>query len=74
MARISAVETPDGFVVAVTGSLGARDLRRLEHACGPAIERRRALRIVVEAGATIDAFARAYLDQLRQRGVDLQVR
>ena len=68
MARISAAETPDGFVVAVTGTLRARDLRRLERACGPAIERRRPLRIVVQEGSSMDPFARAYLDQLRGRG------
>lgn len=68
MARISGVNTADELVVAVVGPLAARDLRRLERVCGPAVERRARLRVIVQSGSTVDQFARAYLDRLRARG------
>lgn len=74
MARITGVITPDGLVVAITGGLAARDLRRLERVCGPAVERRLSLRVVVQAGSTIDKFAKAYLDRLRAGGAQVEGR
>jgi hypothetical protein len=74
MARISAAEGDGGLVVAVEGALGARDLRRLERACGPAIEQRRSLRITLTPGGHMDAAARAYVEQLRARGALVQER
>ncbi len=72
MARISAAEAGGALVVAVEGTLRARDLRRLERACGPAIERRRPLRILMKPGGGMDPVARAYVAQLQARGAVVQ--
>ncbi len=68
MARISSAEEPGGYIVAVTGSLKASDLRRLERACGPAIEQRRPLHIVLAGGWSMDAASRAYVERLEHHG------
>jgi hypothetical protein len=57
------------YQVIVTGNLGERDLRRLEHACGPALEQQRPpLTVRLGAVAAIDESAKAYLDRLMLRG------
>ena len=68
MARISSAEERDGYVVAVTGALRAADLRRLERACGPAIEQQRPLHIVLAGSCSMDAASRAYVEHLEHRG------
>jgi hypothetical protein len=61
--------TEGRYHVTVTGKLGGRDLRRLERACGPALEQcQPPLTVRLAAVAAIDAPARAYLDRLMQRG------
>jgi len=72
MARISGVETEAGLMVAIAGALAARDLRRLERVCGPAVEQRQRLHVILKQGSTVDEFARAYLDRLRARGADVR--
>jgi hypothetical protein len=64
------VRTHRGWVhVTVTGDLGGRDLRRLERACGPALEQSRApLTVRLDSVAGIDRSAKAYLDRLMARG------
>jgi len=72
MARITGVETETGLMVAIAGPLAARDLRRLERVCGPAVEQRQRLHVILKRGSTVDEFARAYLEQLRAHGADVQ--
>jgi hypothetical protein len=69
MAKITVVRNSPTYRVAIRGRISARDLSRLEHACGRALEERD---IPVElrlGGATaVDAAAAAYLARLRARG------
>jgi len=67
------VRSTDGrYCVTVQGCLRARDLRRLERACGPALEHERPpLTVRLESGPDIDESARAYLDRLANRGAVL---
>ncbi|MEZ5292325.1 MAG: hypothetical protein R2745_14690 [Vicinamibacterales bacterium] len=54
--------------VTVVGPLVAADLRRLERACGPALEHRQPpLEIRVES-ETLDEPSRVFLDSLARRG------
>ena len=63
------VKSSDGrFFVTVTGQLRGRDLRRLEHACGPALEHQHPPLTVRLADQVIDAPARRYLERLAERG------
>ena len=68
MARITSVHTRGEFIVSIAGGLAARDLRQLERVCGPAVERRVPLRVIIQAGCVIDEYAGAYLKQLRASG------
>lgn len=68
MARISTANGADRYAVTVSGSLTAADLRSLERACGPAIERQRTLHITLGANCSLDASARAYIERLVARG------
>jgi hypothetical protein len=69
MARMRVRSAEGRYQVTLTGNLGGRDLRRLEHACGPALEQPRPpLTLRLAAVTSIDETARAYLDRLRQRG------
>lgn len=73
MARISVTRAGGSFYITLTGRLTARDLRRLERACGSALEHRRApLELNVERVLSIDTAARGYLDRLRARGARIQ--
>lgn len=72
MARITGLNTETGLMVAIAGTLGARDLRRLERVCGPAVEQRQRLHVILKRGSSVDEFARAYLDRLRAHGADVR--
>lgn len=69
MARMR-VRSADGrYQITVTGTLQGRDLRRLERACGPALEQRQPpVTIRLSAGAAMDDAAKAYLGRLMRRG------
>jgi hypothetical protein len=59
-------------VVIITGPLRASDLRRLERACGPALEQRELqLEIRLEDASDVDEASRAFLDGLTSRGATL---
>jgi hypothetical protein len=69
MAKMRVTSAEGRYQVTVTGNLCGRDLRRLERACGPALEQRRPpLTVRLAAVPAIDESARGYLDRLRQRG------
>ena len=73
MAKISVVRDGDRYRITLKGPLAARDLRRLERACGNALEHRHApLELNVEQVLSIDSAARGYLDRLRARGAGIQ--
>ncbi|MGE0813448.1 MAG: hypothetical protein AB7O28_18685 [Vicinamibacterales bacterium] len=69
MARIQ-VRVIDGrHHVTVYGPLVAADLRRLERACGPALEHRQPpLEIRVQESESLDEPSRVFLDRLARRG------
>ena len=72
MARITSKRLRDGYRVRIAGRLSATDLRRLERACGPALERHTvALAINVSAVTTMDAAADAFIGRLLERGARL---
>ena len=61
-----------GYQVSVRGPLAPRDLRRLERACGPALEHRTLrLEIRLEDTAALDESALFFLHRLRARGARL---
>jgi hypothetical protein len=72
MATISVARASAGYRVTIRGTLGARDLKRLEHACRDALQHER-LPIELDVGAVThtDDAARTYLDRLRARGASL---
>ena len=75
MARITSKRLRDGYRVRIAGRLSATDLRRLERACGPALERQNvALAINVSAVTTMDAAADAVIGRLIERGAHLVCR
>jgi hypothetical protein len=58
--------------VRIEGRLGAADLRRLEVACGPALEKQRlALELNLRRVSGLDESAAEFLRQLRARGATL---
>ena len=72
MARISVIRV-ERFQITLRGRLTAKDLRRLERACGSALEHKRApLELNIEQVLSIDSAARGYLDRLRARGARIQ--
>jgi hypothetical protein len=72
VARIRARVREGTRVVTIKGPLLASDLRRLEHACGPALERREIqLEIRLEDVSEVDEASRAFLDGLTSRGATL---
>lgn len=72
MARIWVRRTDEGYAVVVAGQLAASDLRRLERACGPALERRCvALEIDLSAVTATDASSEAFIGRLADRGARL---
>lgn len=69
MARIRVRSAAGRYWVTVTGQFRGRDLRRLEHACGPALEQREApLTVTLAAVRGIDEPVKAYLERLANRG------
>ena len=69
MAKMRVRSAEGWYHVTITGRLAGRDLRRLERACGPALEQRRPpLTLRLAAGGEIDGSAEAYLDRLKARG------
>ena len=69
MARIRSRERRGGTrVVAVSGLLGAGDLRRLERACGRSLEHEVPPLTVLLSSPTADPAARAFLARLTARG------
>ncbi|HEV3484815.1 MAG TPA: hypothetical protein VG106_05365 [Vicinamibacterales bacterium] len=75
MARIWVKRSRDGHCVTVAGHLGAADLRRLERACGPALEQRYiALRLDLTTMTGSDPVSQAFLERLVDRGARIQSR
>lgn len=73
MARIRVRTAAGRYWVTVTGQLRGRDLRRLEHACGPALEQREApLTLTLPGVRDIDEPVKAFLERLANRGAVLQ--
>jgi hypothetical protein len=69
MARISTVSRHGRYRIWIRGSLSVRDLRRLESACGPALEHERLpLEIRLARMTTVDDAARVFLRGLAARG------
>jgi hypothetical protein len=73
MARISVVRDGDSYRITLRGRVRAGDLRRLESACGHALEQRPVpLQLDVAGVRSIDSAARSYLDRLCARGARVQ--
>lgn len=69
MAQIQTSATGGMRRISIQGVLSFKDLRKLERACGPALEHARlALEIHLDGVTQIDESARVYLDQLARRG------
>lgn len=75
MARMS-VKLVDGWsIVTIEGRLVPRDLRRLEHLCGRALEQPKApLTLRLTQATAYDHVVQAYLDRLVKRGAVVQGR
>ncbi len=72
MARMKVKRVEGRYSITISGQLAARDLRRLEHACGSALEQRLPpLTVRVVSATGIDECARAYLDRLARRGAEV---
>ena len=72
MARMWVKSKEGRFSVTIRGRLCGRDLRRLEHACGPALEQRLPpLTVRVAPNSDVDDCARRYLRHLAMRGAVL---
>jgi hypothetical protein len=73
MATISVIQDGASYRITLEGQLTASDLGRLEHACGAALEHKRApLELNVEGVVSMDDPARGYLDRLRARGARIR--
>jgi hypothetical protein len=73
MARIWMKAVGGRYLVTMSGHLSARDLRRLEQLCGPALEQPTLpLTLRLKPAVSIDAPAQAYLHRLVERGAVLQ--
>jgi hypothetical protein len=68
MARISAKNIGGRCCLTIRGHLSGRDLRRVEHVCGSALEQKTIPITVRLASCTVDDSARAYMHRLAQRG------
>lgn len=72
MATISVTRGERQYRVTIRGRLGARDLKRLEHACRDALPHERvAIELDVERVTAMDDAARTYLERLQARGARL---
>jgi hypothetical protein len=73
MARISVVRAGDISRVTLKGRLGAGDLKRLERACGAALQQKIVpLELDVQQVTSIDAAAETYLAKLGARGARIR--
>jgi anti-anti-sigma regulatory factor len=69
VARIKTLQKPYSTVVIVVGRLRAGDMRRLEHACGSALENAQPdLVLDIQRVTEIDGVAAAYLERMATRG------
>ncbi|HEY7291025.1 MAG TPA: hypothetical protein VH583_14410 [Vicinamibacterales bacterium] len=69
MARISMTRVGALYRATLKGRLSARDLKRLERACGSAlVQKRLPLEVNLQNVTSLDEAARAYLEKLRARG------
>jgi hypothetical protein len=72
MARITTVNRDGRYRVSIRGALSVRDLRRLERACGPALEHQRPpLDIHVGHITALDDASRVFLKRLATRGASI---
>jgi hypothetical protein len=73
VAKISVARVGPGYRIRLKGRLTARDLRRLERACGDALEHKvTPLELNVEQLLSVDETARGYLERLRSRGARIE--
>jgi anti-anti-sigma regulatory factor len=73
MARIRSMSSPSATVVTVAGRLGAGDMRRLEHACAPALTRRAPnLTVDIRHVTELDAAAGVLLLRFAARGARIR--
>jgi hypothetical protein len=73
MARISITRTGGISRITLKGRLEARDLKRLERACGPALQERLVpLELDIDHVISVDDAADAYLERLRARGARIR--
>ena len=73
MAKISVVHAGASYRITLKGRLTASDLRRLERACGDALEHKLApLELNIDHVLSIDNAARSYLERLRARGARIR--
>jgi membrane-bound ClpP family serine protease len=69
MARIRVTRRDNAYCVSLRGRLSARDLGRLERACGRALEQPRApLTLELDEAGGMDDAARRFLHRLVERG------
>jgi hypothetical protein len=69
VARIRITRESDRLHVHIAGRLTATDLRRLEHACGPALTTARvSIELQLERVTDIDRAAAAFVERMTQRG------
>jgi anti-anti-sigma regulatory factor len=74
MARIHAARLGDALRVTITGRLSLDDMRRLEHACAPALTSDRPNLLLDLRGVThADATATAVLERIGRRGARMTV-
>ena len=72
MARIQVRAGRDTYRVRLQGLLRAKDLGRLERACGRALERDRVPLVLDTTALTgMDETARAFVERLKRRGAEL---
>jgi hypothetical protein len=73
MARISIVRAGHVSRITLRGRLEARDLKRLERACGAALQQKRLpLELDIQRLTSIDHSAEAYLEKLIARGAQVR--
>lgn len=72
MATIAVARRNRQYRVTIRGILGARDLKRLEHACRDALPHERvAIELDIAQVTAMDDAARTYLERLQARGAHL---
>lgn len=73
MAQISIVRAGGIFCITLKGRLGARDLKRLERACGSALQEKLVpLELDIEQVTSVDDAADAYMERLLARGARIR--